>query len=1021
MAPPQLLPPARSGGWPFRTGRLPRLLQACFVIALGVLAAVASAAGGGRGGGVEPRREASPPEPEEARRLLRLDAGLRVELVAAEPEVESPVAMAFDEAGKLWVVEMRDYPNGPAPGKPPGGRIRVLEDRDGDGRFETSHVFADHLLFANGLLPWKGGVIVTVAPRIIYLPDRDRDGRADEPEVWFEGFAAQNPQLRVSHPVLSPDGWVVVVNGLRGGSVRRPGQTDDQALRLGGLDFAFDPLDPSRFELVSGMGQYGNTFDEWGRRFVCDNNHHLRHVVFPDRAARRNPFLAIPAVVADTSVLEPGPLSSGGRVYPISKNWTTSSLHVGRFTAACGVHIAKGDLLPPAYRGNAFTCDPTGNLVHRETLEPHGATFRSRPAEAGREFLASPDEWFRPVFLADGPDGALYVVDMCRAVIEHPEFMPAELKHRPDLTWGRDRGRIWRIVPDGPRRPLGHINLSQASTAELVGRLASPNGWTRTTAQRLLLERQDPAAVPLLRQLARTSPAGPGRILAAWLLERAGDLDETTILALLEAREARVREHGVRLAEPKLAGSERLRAAVLALAADGDAQLRYQVALSLGAWDDDRVAEPLANIALAGVDDRWTRLAVLSAVPHRSAALLKVLLNQRLTEQETPGRLELVRDLAAVAGGRQDATELTELLKALTDLSAGEVRWQLAGLNGLAEGLARRGARIGPFVDKLGSAGTDARDFVWALFRRAAKVAGGLGPEEARVEAVRLLAHADWPTAGELLPRLLGPEQSQAVRLAAARALAVHGDRAVAAHLAAAWKTATPSLRRELAEGLLRSPERVQVLLDELEAGRIKPGELDSVRVRQLVDHSPPEVRARAKKLLDIGRPEERQQAWQRYQAALGLKGDALKGRAVFQKHCAACHRVGGIGVDVGPDIGDTRTKTEEALLGDIIFPNQAIDSNFINYVLTTKAGRVLTGVIAAESSTSVTLRRAENESDTVLRQDIDEMASTGLSLMPEGLEKNITVEEMADLLRFLKDWRYLDGLGQDRRGTGKR
>src|SRR5262245_50052105 len=219
----------------------------------------------------------SPLTPQEAQKSFRLAPGLRIELVASEPQIESPAAMAFDEHGKRWVVEMRDYPNGPAPGQPPQSRVKVLEDRDGDGRYEHATVFADKLLFANGLFLWKGGVVVTAAPHIVYLKDTDGDGKADKREVLYEGFATENPQLRVSFPVLGPDGWVYVANGLRGGQIRPAGKRDAKPISLAGMDFRFNLLD-GRHEAISGMGQYGNCFDDWGRRFVCDNRQHLRPV-----------------------------------------------------------------------------------------------------------------------------------------------------------------------------------------------------------------------------------------------------------------------------------------------------------------------------------------------------------------------------------------------------------------------------------------------------------------------------------------------------------------------------------------------------------------------------------------------------------------------------------------------------------------------------------------------------------------------------------------------------------------------
>src|SRR5262245_15761621 len=424
-----------------------------------------------------------PLTPQEAQKLFKLDDGLRIELVACEPQIESPVAMQFDPNGRLWVVEMRDYPNGPA-GQ---GRIRILEDKDGDGFFETATTWTDGLKFANGLLLWKDGAIVTMAPHIVHLRDTKGAGKADTTDILYEGFAAQNPQLRVSHPNLGLDGWIYCANGLRGGKVIRAGNANAKPVDLSGMYFRFDPVDLSKYEAITGQGQFGNTFDEWGNRFVCDNRHHLRHIVMEQRYIKRNPYLAAPALVQDISVLEDGPLSSGGKVYPLSKNWTTSSLHEGRFTAACGVFIYQGNLLDTnpkrergvTYRGAAFTCEPTGNLVHMEILTPKGATFESRPHKKGVEFLATTDDWFRPVFLTHGPEGALYVVDMYRAVIEHPEFMPPELKNRPDLTLGKDKGRIWRVVPEKHKTKAIRPKLSNATTDELVKLLEHPDAWWR--------------------------------------------------------------------------------------------------------------------------------------------------------------------------------------------------------------------------------------------------------------------------------------------------------------------------------------------------------------------------------------------------------------------------------------------------------------------------------------------------------------------------------------------------------------
>ena len=971
-----------------------------------------------------------PLTPAEAQKLFKLPPGLRIQLVAAEPQIESPVAMAFAPDGKLWVVEMGDYPNGPAKGQSPAGRIKILEDKDGDGFYETSHIFADNLLFANGLLHWKDGVIVTAAPHIVHLRDTDGDGKADKRDVLYEGFAALNPQLRVSNPILGLDGWIYVANGLRGGAVKRPRDKDRDAIKLGGLDFRFDPLGGDH-EAITGMGQYGNTFDDWGHRFVCDNRHHLRHTVLENGYIKRNPHLAAPALVHDISILEDGPLSSGGKIFPLSKNWTTSSLHEGRFTAACGVFIYRGQLLPKDCHGAAFTCDPTGNLVHQEVLEQAGATFRSRPAQKGVEFLASPDDWFRPVFLAHGPDDAMYVVDMYRAVIEHPEFMPPELQKRPDLVLGKDKGRIWRIAPVGQAASLPRTNLAKAPAPLLVELLNDPRPWQRAAAHRLLLERQATAAVEPLRQLLdRKTPevaatlgvSSPlARVHAAWLLDSMIYLDEERLLKLLGDEHPRVRENAVKLAEVRLARAPKLQERLAALAGDADPRVRCQVALTLGEWNSDRVVAPLARIALAGADDSWTWLAVASALVapaeaevaqakrvSRALPVLQAIVQApKFRTLAAAPKASLVQEFAALTVAEPVGLKLAVLAQEL-----GEARPQLALLTGFADGLAHKGVRLDDYFFKSPPNPNDpVLQWLREFFGHIAQEAADPKAEPAdRLAAIRLLSRLSWSLAGKTLPTLLADEVTQDVRLAAVRALAMHTDRAVPELLMKGWRGYTPALRREVTEAMFRCPDRILVFLNEIEAKRVRPGDLDTLRTRQLLKHSQPNIRVLAGKLLQDNLPADRQETLKQYQAALALKGDGKRGQEIFKKNCATCHRVSGIGIDVGPDIADTRTKTLSALLTDILVPNQAIDNNYVNYVVSTKDGKTLTGIIVAETASSLTLKRAEGQTDTILRSQLDELQSTGVSLMPDGLEKNITVPEMADLLDFLKNWRYLDG-----------
>ena len=325
--------------------------------------------------------------------------------------------------------------------------------------------------------------------------------------------------------------------------------------------------------------------------------------------------------------------------------------------------------------------------------------------------------------------------------------------------------------------------------------------------------------------------------------------------------------------------------------------------------------------------------------------------------------------------------------------------------------MGRRGTQLGVFLSSLPQARKSLVEQTTALLNQSAEAA--VDPKhrpDDRLAAVRLLAHAPWKTAGPALTQLVTDQTAQEIRLAAVRALAAHPRPEVADILLKSWRGYTPAVRREVTEAMLSQPDRALLFLDAVEAGRVKPGDLDPQRSTQLVNHRRADIRLRAQKLLTNNPPADRKQVLEKYKAALKLEGDAGRGKAVFQKNCATCHILAGMGVAVGPDISDTSQRTREALLVDILDPNAAIDSNYVSYTITTKRGKLLTGLIAAESASSLTLKRAENQTEVVLRQDIEQIESSGVSLMPVDMEKTITIEDMADLLNFLKNWRYEGG-----------
>lgn len=981
-----------------------------------------------------PQTFPSPVSAEESLRHFRLDPELKVELVAAEPEVVDPVAVQFGADGSLWVVEMRDYPHGPGAGETPQSRIVHLFDRDQDGRFETSEVFADHLLFCTGVLPYRDGLIVTMAGQIAFLADRDGDGRAEFRETWFSGFAQENSQLRANHPTYGPDGSVYVANGLRGGKIvaeKPEWKRTATPLVITGFDFRFHP-ETGDFSTVTGHGQFGLTFDDLGRRFVCSNRNPCQHVVLENWYLQRNPRLAVKAVMHD--VCAPAERS---RLFPISQAWTTSTLHANQFTAACGVLIYRGDALPAEYTGNVFTCDPTGNLVHREIVQAEGATFHGRSPYADREFLASPDTWFRPVNLAHGPDGALYIVDMYRAVIEHPDFMPSELKTRPDLRWGDDRGRIYRVVSK-VQRPAAATLPAQSSLAERVEQLASRNAWQAETALRLLVEERAAETADLLRARFLSSSAAPpedaaadsavGTCRALWALQQLGALDRDDLLRALE-REAWA-ETACRLAESLLAEDAALRAKVASWVGTTNPRITFQALLSLtGLTLEAGELSRMAQAVWQWPEDPWLRTAALLAVGQQTAAWLHEVARQ-VADQPHPARAsELMETLTELAVTHEPLAAVVPSLELLARLDHPEaLELWLSVRRGWGVGMARRGAQGKQELAALPDGGQTVQTTLQHWLQEAARVAQD--PQvavELRQSALRTLRWAEADLALPVLTAMLSPNLPTELTLTACDTLAAFPHDSTADALLRSFPQAVPAVRRTILETLLSHPQLTQRLLDAVERAvnsshaqpegaaetsdlpAIRPAEIDPQRSQRLQNHSRAEIRERAQRLLNAGSG-DRAAVLEQYAAAAQSLGDAQRGKVLFQKHCTACHRIGNMGVNVGPDIGDTRDKTPQYLLTAILDPNRAVDNNYFGYAVATQDGKVRTGILAAVTPTSITLKQAEGKTETILREEIEDLRATGQSFMPVGFEKNLSVAEMADLVSFLKNWRYLDG-----------
>ena len=958
-----------------------------------------------------------PMSPEKSLAAIKVGSGFQVELVAAEPLVRDPIAFDWSADGRLWVVEMGDYPSGIGSEHKPGGTVRILEDTDGDGRYDKSSAFLDGLKYPTGLIPWRKGIIVAAAPDIFYAEDSDGDGKADERRVLFTGFGEGNPQHLVNGFEYGLDNWIYGANGDSGGDIKVAGNLKHPSVALRGRDFRFRP-DEKLFEAVAGQTQYGRHRDDWGNWFGNNNPTWLWHYAIPEHYLTRNPHLVVKntkRVLADY----PG----GTRLFPASRTRQRFNDHhqFNHVTSANSPTPYRDELFGRDFATSVFISDPVHNLVHREILEPAGVTFRSHraPEEAASEFLASTDNWFRPTMLKTGPEGALYIADMYRLVLEHPEWIPDFIEARLDLRGGADMGRIYRVYPSGVKlRPIPR--LDQLDTAALVAGLDHANGWHRDTAQRLLREQGDSLAAPALMNLVTNSSRPKTRLQALWTLDGLKAAHPDILLAALQDADPFVREAAVQMSEPFLrelsAGSGRrppapadgslslLSEALLERTDDPEVRVRYQLAFSLGELSDARAGEALATLALRDSDQDQVLTAVLSSAPRHIRQLLRLVFEAGET---SPPSADLVARLVGLAAAQHDEAALLPPLVAVSQGRNGQFAlWQMTALAGFLDALDRQGVSLPKFRSQAGIEMQTAVQRLSDLFgyaRGQADASWAIREAATAIAATRLLGRGLDHRQEDLrrLHELLRPQIPPAVQTAALAALKQHSDANIGELLLQGWRGYGPALREEVGNVLLSRQEWTSQLLEALQSERLSPSELGPLQQQKLLTHSQKSLRDAAAKIFAVRA--DRHQLLDDYRKVAGLAGDAAKGKEIYRANCSPCHRFQGEGQNVGPELAALVDKPLEALLVAILDPNQAVEWRYVNYQAVTSMGHEISGIIVAETPTSITLQTASGREETLLRSDLANFESTKLSLMPEGFEQALKPQDMADLIVFLR------------------
>ena len=974
-------------------------------------------------------RMQAPLEPEESMRHLVVPNGFHPELFAAEPEIFKPICMAWDHRGRLWIAESADYPNVKNEDNAGRDRITICEDTDGDGKADFFKVFADGLNIPTSIAFANGGVVVLQAPDTLFFEDTNGDDKADTREVLFTGWGTDDTHAGPSNLRYGLDGWLY---GIVGYSAFR-GEVGGERHRFGQGFFRFRP-DGSELEFLrsTNNNSWGVGFSEEGFLFGSTANG-CPSVYLPipnrDYEAVRGWSPTVLENIADSN-----------RFFPVTDQVRQVDWH-GGFTAAAGHALYTARTYPDHYwNSTAFVAEPTGHLVATFTLEPRGTDFASH---YGWNLLASDDEWTSPITAEVGPDGHVWVIDWYNYIVQHnptPQgFETGEGNAYETPLRDKTHGRIYRVVYDGAP-PAEPVELDPEDPEGLVSALAHDNMFWRLHAQRLLVERGDRDVVPALVGLAgdRSVDAiglNPGAIHALWALHGLGALDgsvpEATAAAVsaLGHPSAGVRLNAARVLPGDAEDSTR---AILeaSLLTDQDPQVRLSALLALSKRPESpeaagAIVDAMASGSFDG--DRWLGHAATAAAAGHAGPFLEAVASRPFDGPPAPIVSEVTDRVAEHLARGAPSDRVGSLLARLDGASPDVAR---AVVSGLARGWPEdRPAELGgDAVESLGAligglppeskgqlVGLVNRWGVPGFEEYTAQVADTLldaaadpaRPEEARLDAARQLAifRGDDPEAAEDLLALITPQTPPTIAAGLVSALSRSEAPEVGSVIVDAYATLTPSVQDEARRVLLGRADWAMALLDGIETGAIPIGQLALDQKRALSDHPDPAVADRASTLMAAGgglpNP-DRQRVIDELSPVILAGGDPTAGKAVYEQLCSKCHMHSGEGGKVGPDLTGMAAHPAEELLIHILDPSRSVEGNYVQYTVATIDGRILSGLLASETRTSLELIDVEGKSQTILRDDVDEFIASQKSLMPEGFEAQASPEQLADLMAFL-------------------
>lgn len=955
---------------------------------------------------------------------FQINPKFNLELVASEPLIFDPVEMKFDEKGDAYVMEMPGYPMSDV-----DSRLILLKDENGDGIFDKRIVFADDLGVSTSFTPYKEGFLVASPPQLLWLKDTNNDGVADERKIIMSGFGSSNLQHNFNGLTYGLDNWIYISNG--GNSSSPYFETKPEkgfSLRRG--DLRLDIENEEMVRVGSSSGGYKITFDEWGHLFENHNMEHSSHLVFEDRYTENLPGSPSNALQNISDHEENGT----SRIYPIGAQDTRVNHpeQSGYFSGACGITFYGGGSFPSDFGASILVADCVLNLVHLDILSKNESSFKTSRKREGVEFLASKDRSFRPVNMTHGPDGALYVIDIHREVIEHPEWIPDELEKDMDLNAGKEKGRIYRVTPK-KNWTSESKKLSIENVESLVLSLTGKTQWERSTAQRLIVTNKLKTAIPYLVELYETSENPLARIHSMWTLEGLNEFSNLQLKKALKDESVHIRENALKIVEKRIGSNNSFIQEVLTLTKDKDARVRMQATLTLSTLNEVDFQNNSLKIKIAlkhqlshFENDIWSVRAIASASKRQALNFIETLLKDNLTNNAS---LEVIQILTQFIGKNNQPQETITLLKYILNINI-EKNNTLSIIQSLSEGWSRNTSKFNSKeknhvqielekIEKQGNIsliraagdlrqvlGLSSSSKIKPLLKNAYTVVlDQNSTTEKRLENLEFISLDNFENRANLLYLLINNKMPIALQKEAMAQLRNSNNKTIAPKLLELWGTLGSETRRTATNILLYKSYNHPILLTAMENNRVSLGEfnLDLERRRVLLFSRDSDIKKRAELLFSDAGVVKRKEVIEKMKPSLLLDGNISNGKTIFTRVCANCHIFGTIGIEVGPSLTEISRKSKEALLHDILDPNAGVDTEYLNHKLIAKDGSIYMGLVHKETDEEITIKMMGGTTETIKKEDIESLTSTGASLMFEGLENSMSIQEMADLLAFLQ------------------